>query len=355
MKLKGKVVRVKHASADGFAIIDVEDDRGKKWTCKGTAHDVGPDSLVEIEGDLDVDPKWGPQVKIRTCRTTPPVTRDGAAIYLSEAPGISEVVARRIVEALGDDLWPEVKAGGPRLAVIKGVGPERAEKLAEWCLEREATQEAHIQLAAWGLNRRACREVIKVYKASTLAVVHDNPWRLAEEVSGVGFATADDIALKIGRPFACVERARAGLIHHMAEDEQGEGHCYSNRLEMVRRVSLKLPIPIQLVKDALVELEQGYRVCTMQIGGQEVLYRTGMLMAERFVADDVVRRARGIPRKAGRVVVEDAVPSDPGDAPVEEEEELGDTSFDFGANLVDEEPPPVGDADLERFAVGGRR
>lgn len=342
VKISGKVQRVRFAGQDGFAIVDVVDNHGKKHTCKGTFFDVGPESLVEIEGEEKNDPRWGPQIHVLTCKATPPTGKDGAAIYLSEAPGITEAVARRIVEALGDEVWAVIAGNGPALAAIKGVGEAKAKDLSAWYVARGALRDAFVALAGWGLNRRACRAVIALYAERTLEVVNENPWKLAETVDGVGFKTADSIALKIGKGFSCVERARAGVLHHLAEDER-EGHTFAEHPELLQRVASELPIAIDLVKQALTQLavDRAIVFCDVRKGEREVrlVYRMSMFVAERAVADDLVRRALGVDAPAGRRLVVEDEPT----AKKEEPAEPGDTSFDFGENApepaVESKPP----------------
>lgn len=286
------ISRIRFVGDGGFVIADGVDIRGTKRVLKGVLHDVVPGSICEIEATTTRDPKWGGQLQVSRCVTAPPTERNGAALYLADCPGIGEVTARRIVEALGDGIWSSIENASPALAAVRGVGEDKATVIQAWYSERKATRESYVQLATWGLKRHQIKAALERYGVEVLEVVRANPWRLAEEVDGVGFATADQLAMALGKPFDCLERARAGVLHVLAEDAQ-QGHCYAEQRDLILRVSRELPIRRDLAESAVPSLALDGKVVVRDgADGLRCVYRASLFAAERMVAGQVAARAR---------------------------------------------------------------
>jgi len=285
-RYEGKVARVRFAggSGDGYMIADVVDGRGRKETIVGVLHDAVVGTLIEAEIERVSHPKFGAQLKIvGSAKTSPPTDKNGLAIFLSGCPEITEAKARKLVDAISIEsgLWDAIRNASPRVIAI--VGEEKARKLADWFTENEALKEARIKLADWGLDRRQVTAACAKWKLDTLRVVEANPWILAEEIDGIGWLTADMLAQRLKKPAQCIERARAAVLHLLAEAAQdGHAYCEEDALISSARSLAQLRGPVTV--DAIRALAHDKRV-VLDVGEQlTAIYRANLYAAEAGIA-----------------------------------------------------------------------
>lgn len=291
-----RVTRVMFAGDGGFRILRAQPvNGGEEVALKGTLHDAVRGSILEVEGRWVTHPKFGAQVEVRTCVTLPPEDRDGAAVYLAGCPGLTEAAARRIIEALGSgpELWREVESAGERLQGVRGIGVKLAESIREWYAKSREERETVTALASWGLTRRQINAALPALRPRAQArgcrieeLVRANPWLLAEEVDGVGLQTADEIASRLRLNPNCVERARAGVLVETLRADERDGHCWTDRTDLVARTARTLPIERQLVVAAVEQLIAEGGV----VAEGERIYRAPVLAAERRVTDGILAR-----------------------------------------------------------------
>ncbi|MCO4743665.1 MAG: ATP-dependent RecD-like DNA helicase [Proteobacteria bacterium] len=303
--LEGRVRRVVWASPEsGYAVVRVHDGEDEV-TAVGT---LGPladdpdgliDSFVALEGRWESHAVHGRQFRASGFLQGLPRTLHGLELYLASAGvlGIGPKLAARIVEAFGVRSLAVLEGSPERLTEISGIGVKRAQAIASKWADDEEGRSLVVTLRGLGMSARMVERIRKRFGDRASHVVHREPYRLSEEVRGVGFKTADTLAAQLGLPPDAPERVRAAIIHCLRTGEQ-DGHIYLPRVELHSRVA-RIDVPTDGIEDALHGLLLDRRVA---LEGDAV-YAPERLAEERLSASLLSERvsAEGEPATAKEV------------------------------------------------------
>ncbi len=296
--LAGQVERVTfHSEESGFAVLRVR-VRGRREavTVVGHAAAVSAGEEVRASGIWTSDPKHGPQFRAETLTTVAPTSAEGIERFLASGlvRGVGPHFARRLVEAFGTGVFEVIEAAPKRLLEVPGVGPLRAERIVASWAEQRAVREIMLFLHAHGVGTSRAVRIYRTYGADAISVVSEDPYRLARDVRGVGFVTADALARKLGIPEDAMVRVRAGLSHVLAT-ALDEGHCGLPRETLIPRAVELLGRPEAQVAEAL-ELELAEkRLVPEETGGRPCVFLPALHAAERGVAARLATLAAGTP------------------------------------------------------------
>jgi exodeoxyribonuclease V alpha subunit len=191
--------------------------------CKG----LGQGENITAEGEYIEHPVYGRQFKIQNYETVTPTDRVGMERYLGSGAirGVGEALAARIVKKFGDDTFRIIEEEPERLAEVKGISERKAQEIAIQMEEKKDLREALVYLQQYGISNTLAVKIYNTYGAEMYSVMRENPYRLAEDVSGVGFRIADEIAGRIGIHTDSDYRIRSGILYTLLQ-AVGEGHCY---------------------------------------------------------------------------------------------------------------------------------
>lgn len=259
---------------------------------------------VRLTGEWVVHPEYGRQLQVQTYEVLPPTTLRGIERYLGSGmiKGIGPATARRLVEAFGADTLRVIEEEPERLRAVEGVGPVKAERIAASLAGQRELKEVMVFLQGHEISPGLAGRLYRQYGRRTIEVIRDNPYRLADEVFGVGFRTADVIARKLGMPPDDPRRLGAGLRYALSE-AAGEGHVYLPGDLLLRRAGELLETGEAELKAPLGALASAGEVV---IEGQDV-YLTPLHQAEVGLAQRLRRldQASSVPLAAeGRVARE---------------------------------------------------
>src|SRR4051794_36943267 len=198
--LAGLVERVTyHNSENGFCVLRVR-ARGHRElvTTVGHAPTTSAGEWVTASGEWVNDRTHGQQFKARFLRSSAPTSTDGIEKYLASGMirGIGSVYARKLVKAFGDKVFDIIEAEPDRLREVSGIGPMRAERIAGAWAEQKIVREIMVFLHSHGVGTARVVRIFKTYGADALQVMSENPYRLARDIRGIGFKTADAIAMR---------------------------------------------------------------------------------------------------------------------------------------------------------------
>src|ERR1041385_252423 len=259
--LAGIVERVTfHNAETGFCVLRVK-ARGHRalTTVVGHAASISAGEWITASGEWVNDRTHGQQFKARFLRTSPPTSADGIEKYLSSGMirGVGPVYAKKLVRAFGERVFDVIEATPDRLREVDGIGPVRAASiLAAWA-EQKAVREIMVFLHSHGVGTARAVRIFKTYGADAIQVMSENPYRLARDIRGIGFKTADAIAMRLGIDKAAMIRVRAGISYALTE-AMDEGHCGLPTDELVPLAEKLLEVPPQLIRTALdLELQEG--------------------------------------------------------------------------------------------------
>jgi exodeoxyribonuclease V alpha subunit len=294
--LAGLVERVTYHNAEnGFCVLRTK-ARGHRdvVTVVGHAATISAGEWVTATGEWVNDRTHGQQFRARFLRTSPPTSADGIEKYLSSGMirGVGPVYAKKLVRCFGEKVFDVIEAAPDRLREVDGIGPIRAASiLAAWA-EQKAVREIMVFLHGHGVGTARAVRIFKTYGADAVQVMSENPYRLARDVRGVGFKTADAIAMKLGIEKTATIRVRAGISYALTE-AMNEGHCGLPTEELVPLAEKLLEVPQQLVRTALeLELQDG-AVVGDNAGEMPCVFLAGLYRAERTIASRLLQLATG--------------------------------------------------------------
>src|ERR1051325_2633148 len=215
--LAGLVERVTfHNAENGFCVLRAK-ARGQRElvTLVGHSATIAAGEWITASGEWVNDRTHGQQFKARFLRTSPPTSADGIERYLSSGMirGVGPVYAKKLVRAFGETVFDVIEATPNRLREVDGIGPVRAASILTAWAEQKAVREIMVFLHSHGVGTARAVRIFKTYGADALKVMSENPYRLARDIRGIGFRTADAIAMKVGIERTAMIRLRAGISY----------------------------------------------------------------------------------------------------------------------------------------------
>jgi exodeoxyribonuclease V alpha subunit len=226
-QLSGVIERITFHNEDtGYCVLRVR-ARGHRdpVTVVGTCQQVVAGEYVEAAGAWVTDRSYGLQFKADQIRTTPPHTAEGIAKYLGSGlvKGIGPRYARRIVDVFGERTLEVIDQSPTFLTQVKGIGPKLIEKIRDSWEQQKAVRKIMVFLHSYGVGTARAVRIYREYGENAIEVVKANPYRLSADIWGVGFQTADELALKLGLPRDSPFRAQAA-VRHVLQEASADGH-----------------------------------------------------------------------------------------------------------------------------------
>lgn len=226
----------------------------------------------------------------------PPTSIDGIEKYLGSGmiKGIGPHFARKLVTAFGEDVFDVIENEPRRLLKLGGIGPKRVERITEGWAGQKAIREIMVFLQSHDVGTSRAVRIYKTYGADAIPLVSENPYRLARDIKGIGFKTADQIAEKLGIEKTAMIRARAGISHTLTE-AISVGHCGLPEDDLLPTAEKLLEIPADILRDALHQELQEKIVVADTIGDQKCIFLGQLWNAERVIAERLKALAVGKP------------------------------------------------------------
>ena len=296
--LAGLVDRVTfHNPENGFCVLRVK-ARGQRdlITVLGHAAMISAGEFVQASGTWVNDRTHGVQFRASFLKATAPTTIEGIEKYLGSGMlrGIGPVYAKKLVRAFGEAVFDVIEQEPPRLRQVTGIGPKRAERIIAGWAEQKVIREIMLFLHSNGVGTSRAVRIYKTYGADAIQLISENPYRLARDIRGIGFRTADQIAAKLGIEKTALIRVRAGISYALAE-AMDDGHCGLPAEELVALTRELLEVSAELVETALgLELEGG-AIIADDLEGRNCVFLAGLYRAEREIATKLKVLAVGKP------------------------------------------------------------
>lgn len=286
--LVGHVERVTfHSDESGFCVLRVK-ARGHRdlVTTIGHAAMISAGEWITASGEWINDRNHGLQFRARFLKTSEPSSIEGIEKYLGSGMirGIGPVYAKRMVKLFGKDVFDIIEATPERLREVQGIGPMRAAKITAAWADQKIIREIMVFLHSNGVGTARAVRIFKTYGADAVQVMSDNPYRLAKDIRGIGFKTADTIAEKLGIEKTAMVRIRAGISYALTE-AMGEGHCGLPVTELKGLAAKLLEVDGALIETALALELEGRTVVADTVAGQDCIFLGGLYHAEKAIAD----------------------------------------------------------------------
>ena len=244
-----------HNPDTGFAVLKIKVQKlPGHVTLIGLTPSVSPGEHIQASGRWEVDKRHGRQFRARHLQTAPPSSLEGIERYLGSGliKGIGPAYAKRLVATFGDDVFEVIEKYPHRLKQVEGIGPTRLARITAGWADQKVVREIMVFLQSHGISTSRALRIFRTYGADAVPLVTENPYRLAKDIRGIGFRTADEIAAKLGIDPESPIRARAALAWILSE-ARAQGHCALRREELVSRAQELLGIPSSVLEGALSE------------------------------------------------------------------------------------------------------
>ena len=294
--LAGLVERVTYHNAEnGFCVLRAK-ARGHRdlVTVVGHAAIIAAGEWITASGEWVNDRTHGLQFKAHFMRTSAPTSIDGIEKYLGSGMirGIGPVYAKKMVRGFGEQVFDIIETQPGRLREVTGIGAVRAKRITDAWAEQKIVREIMVFLHSHGVGTARAVRIFKTYGSDAVQVMTENPYRLARDIRGIGFKTADAIAMRLGIEKTAMIRVRAGISYALTE-AMDEGHCGLPTEELGPSAVELLDVPLALVQTALdLELAEG-NVIADRVGETPCVFLAGLYRAERSIAERMQRMASG--------------------------------------------------------------
>lgn len=304
--IEGSVERITYyAGETGFSVIRVKPARPRGIpqgamtrdglvTVVGELPEINPGESLKLTGRWMTHPKHGRQFRAERCERVLPATIEGLRRYLGSGMirGVGPVIAERIVRKFGAETLEVIDADPGRLREVLGIGPRRVEQIAVAWEEQKAIQEVMIFLQSHGVSTRLAVKIYKQYGDASVDVVQSNPYRLARDVWGIGFRTADKIARDMGLPADSPERVQAGVMYTLSQ-QADEGHVYLPQPELATKAADLLAVKEEQVEYAIERLETEQQVKRERVGKAAEVEQEAVYLAPFYYSElGVTQRLR---------------------------------------------------------------
>ncbi|MEU3354694.1 ATP-dependent RecD-like DNA helicase [Streptomyces sp. NPDC037389] len=258
--VEGVLERITYANEDsGYTVARVDTGRGggDLLTVVGSLLGAQPGESLRMEGRWGSHPQYGRQFTVENYTTLLPATIQGIRRYLGSGliKGVGPRIADRIVSHFGTDTLDVIEKEPARLIEVPGLGPKRTKSIGAAWEEQKAIKEVMVFLQGVGVSTSIAVRIYKQYGDASISVVREQPYRLAADVWGIGFLTADRIAQSVGIPHDSPERAKAGLRHALSQSTD-QGHCFLPEEQLIADAVKLLQVDTGLVIDCLAELAE---------------------------------------------------------------------------------------------------
>lgn len=276
-------------------------------TVVGNLPSVNAGEWVTAQGRWVQDREFGQQFKAEMLTSTAPTTREGIEKYLGSGmvKGIGPVYAKKLVEQFGERIFEIIEQESARLKEVDAIGPKRRKLIKEGWAAQKVVRQIMVFLHSHGVSASRAVRIYKTYGEGAIETVQADPYRLAKDIHGIGFKTADQIAQKMGIPADSLIRACAGLSHVLLE-ATGQGHCGLPVETLKDEAGKLLLVDDKLVTEALERTLVGGDLVRESIGEQELIFLPHLKRAEEIIAARI-KKLRTSPAHYPAIEVEKAL------------------------------------------------
>lgn len=288
MQIKGTVEDIVFRNdLNGYSVLDINAD-GELVTATGIFSQVYNGEEMELIGEFVENKKYGRQFAVKEYKSLTPTNKEGIIKYLSSGliKGVGEVMATRIVETFGIDTLNIIEFNPRELSKVRGISLEGALKIGDSFAGIKEMKDSVLFLQQFDISINMAIKIYDVYKTRTREIVNKNPYRLVEDIDGIGFLTADKIAKKMGIDPHSSFRMRAGILHTLKLNSERNGSTYIPRTELVNAVGALLNFYSDEVFDsALTDLKLENIVKTFEVAENEFVFE-GVSLTKYYVAEE---------------------------------------------------------------------
>ncbi len=285
-KLTGYVEHIIYRNADnGYTVFQLMAGE-EEITCVGIFSDLSEGEHIEAEGSYTEHPTYGKQFKVERFEERAPEDAEAMERYLGSGAvkGVGLALAARIVRRFGEDTFRVIEEEPERLAEVKGISERKAMEISDQVNGKRDLRKAMIFLQQYGIKTNLAVKVYQKYGQEVYTVLRENPYRLAEDIEGVGFRTADEIAMRIGIRTDSEFRVRSGILYAL-QQASAEGHTYLPKDELTYRTGRLIEVDAEQIEKQYMDLAMERKIIMKQEkDGASVIYASSFYYMEANTA-----------------------------------------------------------------------
>lgn len=284
-KLAGYVEHIIYRNADnGYTVLNLVSGE-EEITCVGIFSAIAEGENIEASGDYTDHPTYGKQFKVESFEEKAPEDEEAIERYLGSGAirGIGLALAARIVRRFKADTFRIIEEEPERLAEVKGISERKAMEIADQVNEKRDLRQAMIFLQQYGITMNMAVKVYQQYGQEVYGIIRENPYRLADDIEGVGFRTADEIAVRVGIRMDSDFRIRSGILYVLLQAST-EGHTYLPEEELTRRTGQLLEVGEEQIEKQYMDLAIERKIIMKQGENQTQIYAASFYYMEANTA-----------------------------------------------------------------------
>ena len=284
-KLAGYVEHIIYRNADnGYTVLNLVSGE-EEMTCVGIFSAIAEGENIEASGDYTDHPTYGKQFKVESFEEKAPEDEEAIERYLGSGAirGIGLALAARIVRRFKADTFRIIEEEPERLAEVKGISERKAMEIADQVNEKRDLRQAMIFLQQYGITMNLAVKVYQQYGQEVYGIIRENPYRLADDIEGVGFRTADEIAVRVGIRMDSDFRIRSGILYVLLQAST-EGHTYLPEEELTRRTGQLLEVGEEQIEKQYMDLAIERKIIMKQGENQTQIYAASFYYMEANTA-----------------------------------------------------------------------
>lgn len=284
-KLAGYVEHIIYRNADnGYTVLNLVSGE-EEITCVGIFSAIAEGENIEASGDYTDHPTYGKKFKVESFEEKAPEDEEAIERYLGSGAirGIGLALAARIVRRFKADTFRIIEEEPERLAEVKGISERKAMEIADQVNEKRDLRQAMIFLQQYGITMNLAVKVYQQYGQEVYGIIRENPYRLADDIEGVGFRTADEIAVRVGIRMDSDFRIRSGILYVLLQAST-EGHTYLPKEELTRRTGQLLEVGEEQIEKQYMDLAIERKIIMKQGENQTQIYAASFYYMEANTA-----------------------------------------------------------------------
>lgn len=289
-KLEGMVSDIVFKNEDnGYTIAHLANDNDD-IVIVGCMPTLAVGESVEVSGKWVNHKTYGSQFEVSTFMPITPSSVEGIYVYLSSGMinGVGEKMATRIIDKFGVETLNIIQNEPDRLTEVEGIGKKKVEQIVKSYEEDRELRNIILELSPYGITPSYCLKIYKRYKSKSIEVINNNPYQLAEEIRGIGFKIADNIAEKIGISKDSKNRVAQGIIYTL-NLSLNNGHTYLPKNILIQDSVKLLEIDHKIVEECIYELVYNKKIQIEKVDGKEIVYLMAYYLSENGVCSQIVK------------------------------------------------------------------
>lgn len=288
-----------HNDENGYCVFLLVDDFGEEIVCVTYIASLKPSEYLNVTGTFKSHKNYGEQLVVKTLEKVLPSQVQGIENYLASGiiKGIGKATAKKIVKKFKEDTFTVIEQQCERLTEIKGISMAKAFEINKQFLEQNEMLAVMMFLQKFGISQAFANRIFKKYKTRTIDVVKNNPYILVEDISGIGFKLADEIAFNIGIKGDSPYRIKAG-IKYIINQSVSNGNVFINYGLLVEQTCDLLGVSDTLIEEEMLQLTISGEIVKKKVREKDVVYLSGYFYAENYIAKRLINLSQSVNDKS---------------------------------------------------------